>query len=73
MNIIPKSRIPLPPFLCGQVWELPDSRLHIGLVGKTLVHYKQYQGQTKRAPVSLANKVVLEKYLIAQKAVLLQE
>jgi len=73
MSTITKRSIPLPPFLSGQVWEVADSQLHIGLVGKTLVHYKQYQGQTKRAPVSLANKAALEKYLIANKAVLVRE
>ncbi len=65
------NRTPIQPFQSGQVWELADSRLHIGLVGKTLVHYKQYHGKTKRAPISLANKVALKKYLAAQKAVLI--
>lgn len=66
------SRAPIQPFQSGQVWELADSRLHIGLVGKTLVHYKQYHGKTKRAPISLANKIALKKYLAAQKAVLIR-
>jgi len=65
-----KSRIPLQPFESGQIWQLEDSNLQIGLVGKTLVHYKHYKGNTKRAPISLAGKTVLEKYLREKKAVL---
>ena len=49
-----------------------DSNLQIDLVGKTLIHYKHYKGQTKRAPVSLAGKAVLEKFLKKNKAVLVQ-
>jgi len=58
------------PFESGQIWQLEDSNLQIGLVGKTLVHYKHYKGNTKRAPISLAGKTVLEKYLREKKAVL---
>jgi hypothetical protein len=65
-----KSRIPMQPFESGQIWQLEDSNLQIGLVGKTLVHYKHYKGNTKRAPISLAGKTVLEKYLREKKAVL---
>jgi len=65
-----KNRVPLQS---GQVWELADSNLQIGLVGKTLVHYKHYKGKTKRAPISLAAKYVLEKYLKENKAILVQE
>ena len=68
-----KSRLTLQPFLTGQIWELKDSNLQIALVGKTLVHYKHYKGKTKRAPISLAGKKVLEKYLQKNKAILVQE
>jgi hypothetical protein len=67
-----KIRLPIQPFQTGQVWELSDSNLHIGTVGKTLVHYKHYKGGLKRAPISLAAKTVLEKYLKQNKAVLVQ-
>jgi len=40
------------------------------MVGKTLVHYKHFQGELKRAPVSIANKQALDEYLIAERAVL---
>lgn len=57
-------------FQTGQVWELEGSNLHIGIVGKTLVHYKHFKGDLKRAPNSLAPKTVLEEYLKKNKAVL---
>ena len=57
----------------GQVWELQDSNLLIGLIGKTLVHYKHYKGKTKRAPISLTGIKVLETYLKENKAILVQE
>jgi hypothetical protein len=59
-----------PPFADGQVWQLEGSRIQIAMVGKTLVHYKHFQGELKRAPVSIANKRSLEQFLIAEKAVL---
>lgn len=65
------KRVPLPPLATGQVWELEGSNVHIGLIGKTLVHYKHFKGDTKRAPISLSGKTVLEKYLKEKKAVLL--
>ena len=70
---IPKSRIALQPFVCGQVWQMEGSLLHIGLVGKTLVHYKHFKTAAKRSPVSLTGKVTLEKYLQEQQAILLPQ
>jgi hypothetical protein len=57
----------------GQVWELENSNLHIGLIGKTLVHYKHFKDNAKRAPISLIAKKGLEKYLKENKATLLQK
>lgn len=57
----------------GQIWALRDSKLHIGLVGKTLVHYKHYKGQMKRAPVSLESICDLQQYLRRHRAVLHQK
>jgi len=73
MNMKRKTRTSITPIQSGQIWELADSNLQIDLVGKTLVHYKHYKGKTKRAPVSLAAKTVLEKYLVENKAILVQE
>jgi hypothetical protein len=60
-------------FQSGQVWELADSSVQIGLVGKTLVHYKHYKIKQPRVPTSLISKVKLEKFLNENRAVLVQE
>ena len=67
-----KTAPALKPLQTGQVWQMGDANLHIGVVGKRLVHYKLYRGQTKRAPISLSGKEVLEKYLRQSKAVLVR-
>jgi len=67
-----KNRVLLPPIQCGQIWQMEDSSLEIGLIGKTLVHSKHYRGQMKRSPVSLLNKNALERYLRDNQAVLVQ-
>ena len=59
------------PFETGQVWQLADSKLEVGLVGKTLVHYKHYKGLALRPPTQLSSKVSLEKFLSTHKAELL--
>jgi hypothetical protein len=66
-----KNRISIQQFEAGQIYALAGSSLQIGLVGKTLVHYKHYKDNIKRAPNSLASKVVLKKYLVKKKAVLM--
>ena len=60
-------------FQSGQVWELADSSVQIGLVGKTLVHYKHYRTKQLRVPTSLISKVKLEKFLRENRATLAQE
>ncbi len=67
------NRGSLKPLQNGQVWRLKDSSVEIQLVGKTLVHYKVFKGETKRAPASLSGKDALEKFLRAQKGVLVRE
>ena len=63
---------PLEPLATGQIWRMGDANLHIGLVGKRLVHYKLFKGQTKRAPISLSGIGVVQAYLKQTKAVLIQ-
>ena len=64
---------PLQPFQVGNVWELKDSFLRIGEVGKRLVHYRHYKGKDPRGPLSITGKRDLEKYLTHSKAILVQE
>jgi hypothetical protein len=68
-----KNRVLLQPFESGQVWQMEGSQLEIGLIGKTLVHYKHYKGEMKRSPVSLLNKDALERFLQEKRAVLVQQ
>lgn len=72
LSFMKKTQMPLKALETGQVWRVEDSDVHIGVVGKRLVHYKMFKGQTKRAPISLSGKEVLEKYLRESKAVLLR-
>jgi len=67
-----KIRTPLTPLETGQIWQMGDANMHIGLIGKHLVHYKLFKGQTKRAPISLSGIGVVEKYLKTSKAILIQ-
>jgi len=67
-----KLRSALKPFEPGQIWEVENSCLQIGQVGKTLVHYKRYKGKSRGVPTSLSGIKDLEKYLIANKAVLVE-
>lgn len=70
-NIKSAARPPLPPFATGQIWQMQNSRLQIGTIGKTLVHYKHFRGTTVRSPVSLTGRASLEKFLIENNAVLI--
>lgn len=72
-NKMQNNAFPVSPFQTGQVWRMGDSKLEVGLVGRTLVHYKHYKGLAKRPPVQLSSKTALEKFLNRQKAVLLVE
>jgi hypothetical protein len=69
--MLKESHCPLKPFETGQIWELMNSRVLIGQVGKLLVSYQQFKGKKKfRVPTALCSKQELEKYLSANKAVL---
>lgn len=65
-----KKRTVTQPFQSGQVWQLPGSHLHIGHVGKTLVHYKHLKGELKRGPNLITAKTSLERFLKVRKALL---
>ena len=67
-----KKRPTLPSIEIGQVWQLEDSKIHITLLGRTLVHFKRGAPGAKRVTTSLINKAALEQFLIKNKAVLLR-
>lgn len=72
-NKMRKIKTVLVPFESGQIWQLGESRLKIGLVGKRLVHYKHFTGMANASPVYLSGKDALEKLLQKHRAVLLPE
>lgn len=61
-----------PEIAAGQIWEMADSKLHVTLIGRTLAHYKHVKTGAVRVPTSLINKLELEKFLIKNKATLVQ-
>ena len=67
LKTLPRKQTPV-ELETGQIWALENSNLHIGLIGKTLVHYKHFKENAKRAPISLIAKKGLEKYLKENKA-----
>lgn len=67
------SSLPVAGLKMGQVWQMTDCRIEIGLVGRTLVHYRRLRGPALRPPVHLASQQVLERELASGKAVLLEE
>ncbi len=71
-QLLQKKRTELQPFQTGQIWQLEGSHLHIGQVGKTLVHYKHLKGELKRGPILISPKTSLEKLLRLRKAVLVR-
>jgi hypothetical protein len=65
-----QNRIVSQELASGQVWQMDDSHLQVGLVGKHLVHYKLVKGKAKRTSTSLSGKKAVEKFLKDNKAVL---
>jgi hypothetical protein len=66
-----KSALTAPPTLeTGQLWEMADSNVLIGLIGKRLVHYKHFRSNSPRAALSLTGKEALQEFLRKNKAVL---
>jgi hypothetical protein len=69
---IKKSAGRVPDFHNGQVWRMGADRLQIELVGKWLVHYRQFTALNKKLPTQFTARGDLEKLLRAHKAVLVQ-
>lgn len=58
------------PLEAGQVWQMPDAHLRVGMVGKFLVHYKLGKPNAVRVANSCSGISTVEKFLKAHKAVL---
>jgi hypothetical protein len=60
------------PLESGQVWRMAEMNLHVGMVGKLLVHYKLAKPNAVRIPNSCSGISTVEKYLKLNKAVLVK-
>lgn len=69
-NMARRTKVSPESIEIGQVWQMLDSKIHITLIGRTLVHYKHYKAGAVRVPVSLINKEALGDLLTRNKAVL---
>jgi hypothetical protein len=63
-------RVRQKPLQAGQVWRMPEANLEVGMVGKLLVHYKLGKPNALRVANSCNGIKTIEKYLKANKAVL---
>jgi hypothetical protein len=63
-------RLPKQPLEAGQVWRMAEANLQVGMVGKLLVHYKLGKPNAIRTANSCSGIKTIEKYLKANKAVL---
>jgi hypothetical protein len=70
MKIKPVRRIRQKPLEDGQVWHMAEANLEVGMVGKLLVHYKLGKPNAVRVANSCNAIKTIEKYLKANKAVL---
>ena len=64
----PRSR--QQPLEVGQVWRMAEANLRVEMVGKLLVHYKLGKPNAVRVANSCGGIKTIEKYLKANKAVL---
>jgi hypothetical protein len=58
------------PLEAGQLWRMAEANLQVGMVGKLLVHYKLGKPNAVRVANSCNGIKTIEKYLKANKAVL---
>ena len=69
-KIKPARRVSQPPLEAGQLWIMANANLRVGLVGKSLVHYKLGKPNAIRTANSCNSIKTIEAYLKANKAVL---
>lgn len=70
MKKTPTPRPRQVPLADGQVWRMAEAVLRVTMVGKLLVHYKLGKPDATRVANSINCIKTIEKYLKAQKAVL---
>ena len=70
LKVLPLRRPSLQPLANGQVWRMAEANLKVDMVGKLLVHYKLGKPDAVRIANSCSGIKTIEKYLKANKAVL---
>lgn len=70
IKIKPSRRVRQRPLEAGQLWRMAGANLRVGMVGKLLVHYKLGKPNAIRTANSCSGIKTIEKYLKANKAVL---
>ena len=64
-------RVRQQPLEAGQLWRMAEANLQVGMIGKLLVHYKLGKPNAVRVANSCSGIKTIEKYLKANKAVLI--
>ena len=74
MNTPPQEKsATIQPLQTGQIWQMENSNVRIGDVGKTLVEYKLLKTRLNdRGPIRLINRLVLQDFLKLNRAILVQ-
>ena len=70
IKIKPTRSVRQKPLEAGQLWRMAEANLQVGMVGKLLVHYKLGKPNAVRVANSCNGIKTIEKYLKANKAVL---
>ncbi|HSY09595.1 MAG TPA: hypothetical protein VK840_01635 [Candidatus Dormibacteraeota bacterium] len=70
IKIKSSRRVRQQPLEAGQLWRMAEANLQVGMVGKLLVHYKLGKPNALRVANSCNGIKTIEKYLKANKAVL---
>jgi hypothetical protein len=70
IKIKPVHRVRSQPLAAGQIWRMAETNLQVGVVDKLLVHYKLGKPNAVRVANSCNGIKTIEKFLKADKAVL---
>ena len=60
------------PLESGQLYRLGEAELRVEMVGKLLVHYRLAKPKAVRVAISISSITTLEKFMKANKAILIQ-
>jgi hypothetical protein len=69
-KIKPAARVAPSLLKAGQIWRMAEANLHVGMVGRLLVHYKLGKPNAIRMASACSSIKTIEAYLKTNKAVL---